>query len=135
MEMLEVFEATIQLGSRILSIFLKTWPFTSASSKTASITIWRSEKSCRLVVGMMFARVTVLSSSVQNFLEIPVSSTADNFFKASSKRSWAVSFNITDFPAIANTRAISAPIIPAPITPNFAICISVLLVNNATNIN
>ena len=58
-------------------------------------------------MGMIFARVAVLSSSVQNFLEIPVSSTVDNFFKASSKRSWAVSFNITDFPAIANTRAIA----------------------------
>ena len=71
----------------------------------------------------MLERVIALSSSVQKFLEIPASSVADNLFNASSNRSWLLSFNMTDFPDMANIRAISAPIIPAPITPKLSICI------------
>ena len=38
-EMLEVFEAMMQLDFKMLSSFLNTSPFTAASSKTASMTM------------------------------------------------------------------------------------------------
>ena len=115
----EVFEANIQFSEITPSTSLVISLFIFRSSKTASTIRSASESAVKSVVGKIFDNMLSFSFSEVFPNLMPLFKWLSAKFLPLSADSCVLSIRTTSIPAWAETKAIPAPIIPAPRTPSF----------------